>query len=227
MTNKYAVITIDGPTASGKGTVAHRVAKHLGFHYLDSGALYRLTALMAQRKNVSLDDETSIAALARALPCRFVHGHVMLEDDDVTDDVRAEAIGVAASRIAVLPEVRKALVDLQLSFRNAPGLVADGRDMGSVIFPDASLKIFLTASAEARASRRYKQLIEKGISANMEDLVKDLMERDARDSTRAAAPLKPASGAIILDTSEITAEQAVNQVLEWYAEAQESKPSQE
>ena len=216
------VITIDGPTASGKGTVAHRVAKHLGYHYLDSGALYRLTALMAQNKGVALDDEPAIAALARALPCRFDHGHVLLEDVDVTDEVRAEAIGVAASKIAVLQEVRKALVDLQVSFRNAPGLVADGRDMGTVIFPDAQLKIFLTASAEARASRRYKQLIEKGISANMENLVKDLIERDARDSARTAAPLKPSPDAIILDTSEITAEQAVQNVLEWFAKAQKS-----
>jgi len=216
------VITIDGPTASGKGTVAHRVAKHLGYHYLDSGALYRLTALMAQNKGVALDDETAIAALARALPCRFDHGHVLLEGVDVTDEVRAEAIGVAASKIAVLQEVRKALVDLQVSFRNTPGLVADGRDMGTVIFPDAQLKIFLTASAEARASRRYKQLIEKGISANMENLVKDLIERDARDSARTAAPLKPSPDAIILDTSEITAEQAVQNVLEWFAKTQKS-----
>ncbi|MEB0139557.1 MULTISPECIES: (d)CMP kinase [unclassified Undibacterium] len=212
------VITIDGPTASGKGTVAHRVAKHLGFHYLDSGALYRLTALMAQRHEVALSDAPAIALLARSLPCRFAHGHVLLEEQDVTDLVRAEAIGVAASRIAVLPEVRKALIDLQVSFRQAPGLVADGRDMGSVIFPDASLKVFLTASAEARAGRRYKQLIEKGISANMENLVKDLTERDARDSERAAAPLKPAPGAKILDTSDMTAEQAVEQVLQSYAQ---------
>jgi len=219
MTVNSKVITIDGPTASGKGTVAHRVAKQLGFAYLDSGALYRLTALMAGRRGIALDDEAGIAALARHLPCRFNHGHVLLEEQDVTDEVRAEATGVAASRIAVLPEVRKALVDLQVSFRTAPGLVADGRDMGTVIFPDASLKVFLTASAEARASRRYKQLIEKGIAANMEDLVKDLTERDARDSSRATAPLKPAPGAIILDTSEMNAEQAVQQVLEWYAEA--------
>ncbi|MFZ6688373.1 (d)CMP kinase [Undibacterium sp. SXout11W] len=217
------VITIDGPTASGKGTVAHRVAKHLGYHYLDSGALYRLTALMAQNMGVALDDEPAIAALARVLPCRFNHGHVLLEEIDVTEEVRAETVGVAASKIAVLPEVRKALVDLQVSFRNTPGLVADGRDMGTVIFPDAQLKIFLTASAEARASRRYKQLIEKGISANMENLVKDLIERDARDSARTAAPLKPSPDAIILDTSEITAEQAVQNVLEWFAKTQKSE----
>ncbi|MBI3284321.1 MAG: (d)CMP kinase [Burkholderiales bacterium] len=213
------VITIDGPTASGKGTVAHRVAKQLGFQYLDSGALYRLTALSALRKRVALDDEAALAALARVLPCRFVHGHVLLDEADVTDAVRAEAVGVAASQIAVLPAVRQALVELQVAFRVAPGLVADGRDMGTVIFPDASLKVFLTASAEARASRRYKQLIEKGISANMENLVKDLTERDARDSARAAAPLKPAPGAYILDTSEMTAEQAVQKVLGWYADA--------
>lgn len=211
------VITIDGPTASGKGTVAHRVAKQLGFHYLDSGALYRLTALSAQQKHIALDDETSLAALARELPCRFVHGHVLLDDKDVTDAVRAESIGVAASKIAVLPELRKALVDLQVAFRYAPGLVADGRDMGTVIFPDATQKIYLTASVDARASRRYKQLIEKGFSANMEDLIKDLTERDARDSARTAAPLKPASGAYILDTSAMGVEQAVQTVLDLYA----------
>ena len=217
MTSTVPVITIDGPTASGKGTVAHRVAKQLGFHYLDSGALYRLTALSAQQKHISFDDEASLAALARELPCRFVHGHVLLDDKDVTDAVRAETIGVAASKIAVLPEVRKALVDLQVAFRYPPGLVADGRDMGTVIFPDATQKIYLTASVDARASRRYKQLIEKGFSANMEDLIKDLTERDARDSARTAAPLKPASGAYILDTSAMGVEQAVQTVLDLYA----------
>jgi len=213
------VITLDGPTASGKGTVAHRVAKHLGFHYLDSGALYRLTALSAQQHAVALDDEAGVAALARQLPCRFDHGHVYLGAQDVTDAVRAEAVGVAASKIAVLPQVRQALGDLQLSFRQVPGLVADGRDMGTVIFPDAIQKIYLTASAEARAQRRYKQLIEKGISANMEDLVKDLVERDARDSARSAAPLKPAPDAYILDTSEMGIEEAVQTVLNLYAKA--------
>jgi cytidylate kinase len=219
MEKSCAVITIDGPTASGKGTVAHRVAKHLGFQYLDSGALYRLTALNAIGNGVALDDEGSIASLAKVLPCCFDHGHVYLSGNDVTDDVRAEQIGVAASRIAVLPLVRQALVELQLSFRTGNGLVADGRDMGTVIFPDAALKVFLTASAEARASRRYKQLKEKGIAANMEDLVKDLIERDARDSSRTTAPLKPAPDAYILDTSDMTAEQAVQQVLDWYAQA--------
>lgn len=213
------VITIDGPTASGKGTVAHRVAKHLGFHYLDSGALYRLTALSATRQGIALDNEDALAALARVLPCRFIKGHVLLDGEDVTDAVRAESIGVAASKIAVLPMVRQALLDLQIAFRYAPGLVADGRDMGTVIFPDATQKVYLTASIEARASRRYKQLIEKGFSATMEDLVKDLAERDARDTVRAAAPLKPAPGATILDTSELTVDQAVNAVLDLYANA--------
>lgn len=213
------VITIDGPTASGKGTVAHRVAKHLGFHYLDSGALYRLTALSATRQGIALDNEDALAALARVLPCRFIKGHVLLDGEDVTDAVRAEPIGVAASKIAVLPLVRQALFDLQIAFRYAPGLVADGRDMGTVIFPDATQKVYLTASVEARASRRYKQLIEKGFSATMEDLVKDLAERDARDTVRAAAPLKPAPGATILDTSELTVDQAVNAVLNLYANA--------
>jgi CMP/dCMP kinase len=219
---KIPVITIDGPTASGKGTVAHRVAKHLGFHYLDSGALYRLTALSAIRKGMELDDEVNLALIARVLPCRFVRGHVYLEDEDVTDVVRAEEIGLAASKIAVLPSVRQALVDLQVSFRYAPGLVADGRDMGTVIFPDATKKIYLTASVEARALRRYKQLIEKGFPASMRDLSRDLAERDARDSARAAAPLKPAPGAYILDTSEMGIEEAVQIVLDLYAEAQNS-----
>jgi cytidylate kinase len=213
------VITIDGPTASGKGTVAHRVAKQLGFHYLDSGALYRLTALMALNHQIDLTDEISIANFARTLPCRFAKGHVFLDEIDVTEDVRAEKIGVAASKIAVFPMVRKALVDLQIAFRLSPGLVADGRDMGSVIFPDASLKIFLTASVAARASRRYKQLIEKGFSANMEDLAKDLAERDERDTNRSTSPLKPASGAIVVETSEMTADEAVQKVLILYAEA--------
>ena len=215
----FPVIAIDGPTASGKGTVAHRVAKHLGFHYLDSGALYRLTALSATRSGIALDNEDVLAGMARVLPCLFVKGHVLLDGEDVTDAVRAEDIGVAASKIAVLPKVRQALVDLQVAFRSAPGLVADGRDMGTVIFPDATQKVYLTASVEARASRRYKQLIEKGFSANMEDLVKDLTERDARDTSRTSAPLKPAPGAYILDTSDMNVDEAVHVVLDLYANA--------
>ncbi len=223
--SKFPVISIDGPTASGKGTVAHRVAKQLGFHYLDSGALYRLTALSAIRNSIDLSEEQQIADLARVLPCRFEKGHVFLAGDDVTVDVRLEAIGVAASKIAFLPLVRKALVELQVSFRQAPGLVADGRDMGTVIFPDAIQKVFLTASVEARANRRYKQLIEKGFPANMEDLVKDLAERDARDMARTEAPLKPAPGAFLLDTSHITANEAVHQILSLYAIALRNQKS--
>jgi cytidylate kinase len=218
-TSTIPVISIDGPTASGKGTVAHRVAAHLGFHYLDSGALYRLTALSALRHDVPLDDERVLARTAEGLLCKFVGDEIWLGNENVTDSIRAEEVGNTASKIAALPAVRNALVGLQLGFRTSPGLVADGRDMGTVIFPNAELKIFLTASVEARAERRYKQLIDKGFSANMQDLLKDLRERDARDSSRAVAPLKPAEGAYLLDTSDMTADQAVDQVLRWYAAA--------
>lgn len=218
ITPHIPVITIDGPTASGKGTVAHKVALQLGFHYLDSGALYRLTALSALRKGTDLHDEHAVAKLAEGLPCSFSGEHVFLDHVDVSAAIRAEEVGNTASKIAALPTVRHALYGLQLSFRKAPGLVADGRDMGTVIFPHAQLKVFLTASAEARAERRYKQLIGKGFSANMEDLLKDLTERDARDANRKIAPLKPAEGAHVLDTSAMTADQAVEQVLKWYAD---------
>ena len=211
------VVTIDGPTASGKGTVAHRVADRLGYHYLDSGALYRLTALMALRRGTDLHDEHALAKLAEHLPCRFAGGEIWLANENVSDAIRAEAVGNTASKIAALPAVRQALFALQLGFRKAPGLVADGRDMGTVIFPHAPLKIFLTASTEARAQRRYKQLIDKGISANMEDLLSDLQARDDRDTHRAIAPLVPAEGAHLLDTSYMTADQAIEEVLSWYA----------
>ncbi len=221
-THQIPVITIDGPTASGKGTVAHRVADKLGFHYLDSGALYRLTALQALRKNTDLHDEHAIAKLAEHLPCSFQGDEVFLTRENVTHAIRAEEVGNLASKIAVLVSVRQALYALQLNFRQAPGLVADGRDMGTVIFPHAQLKVFLTASADARAERRYKQLIEKGSSANMADLLADLTARDARDTQRAIAPLKPAEGAMILDTSNIDANAAVTQVLRWYAQLKHS-----
>ena len=211
------VITIDGPTASGKGTVAQRVAQHLGFHYLDSGALYRLTALSALRQGVGLDNEAELGKLAAALPCRFVNGRIFLAEEDVTDTIRTEEIGNNASKVAALPAVRQGLHQLQLGFCQAPGLVADGRDMGTVVFPQARLKVFLTASVSARAERRYKQLIEKGFPAKLADLLQDLMDRDARDANRAVSPLKPAEGAYLLDTSALTIEQAVAQVLEWYA----------
>jgi CMP/dCMP kinase len=211
------VIAIDGPTASGKGTVAQLVADQLGFHYFDSGALYRLTALSALRQQVDLTDEAVLAKLAATLPCSFSGNLILLAGEDVSDAIRTEAIGNAASKIAALPALRQALVGLQLRFRTAPGLVADGRDMGTVIFPDAILKVFLTASVNARAQRRYKQLIDKGFSANIKDLFRDLQERDARDQQRSTAPLKPAEGAYLLDTSDMTVNQAVRQVLDWYA----------
>ena len=216
------VITIDGPTASGKGTVAHRVALRLGFHYLDSGALYRLTALSALRRGTLLNDEHALAKLAGALPCSFAGEHIYLANEEVTDAIRAELVGNTASKIAALPAVRHALAGLQHRFRAAPGLVADGRDMGTVVFPSALVKVFLTASVDARAQRRHKQLIEKGFSASMEDLLKDLNERDARDANRAIAPLKPAEGAYLLDTSTMTADEAVERVLHWYADVKKS-----
>lgn len=216
-TSHIPVIAIDGPTASGKGTVAHRVADKLGFHYLDSGALYRLTALSALRRGTDLRDEHALAKLAEHLPCHFANGEILLAQENVTEQIRAEEVGNTASKIAVLPTVRQALVSLQLGFRKTPGLVADGRDMGTVIFPHAQLKVFLTASVEARAQRRYKQLIDKGFSANMEDLLMDLQARDERDTHRAIAPLVPAEGAHVLDTSEMTADEAVETVLKWYA----------
>lgn len=212
------VITIDGPTASGKGTVAHKVADKLGFHFLDSGSLYRLTALTALRRGTDPRDEHAIAKLAQHLPASFVGGEILLANENVSQAIRAEEVGNLASQIAALPTVRQALVALQLSFRKAPGLVADGRDMGTVIFPNAQLKVFLTASVEARAQRRYKQLIGKGFSANMEDLLSDLQARDDRDTQRAIAPLVPAEGAHVLETSNMTADQAVEQVLKWYAQ---------
>lgn len=216
-TTTIPVITIDGPTASGKGTVAHKVADKLGFHLLDSGALYRLTALQALRRQTPLGDEHALAKLAEHLHIHFSGDAIFLSSENVTDAIRAEEVGNTASKIAALPAVRQALYGLQLGFRKAPGLVADGRDMGTVIFPHAQLKVFLTASVEARADRRYKQLIGKGISANMDDLLMDLKARDDRDTHRAIAPLVPAEGAHVLDTSNMTVETAVEQVLGWYA----------
>lgn len=210
------LIAIDGPTASGKGTVARRVALALGWAWLDSGALYRTCALAALRGGVALDDEAGLAALARTLPVRFDDGRVELDGHDVTEAIRDEAVGDAASRIAALPALRAALLDLQRNCRRAPGLVADGRDMGTVVFPDATLKVFLTASAESRAGRRHKQLIEKGFSANLADLLRDLRQRDDRDSNRPVAPLRPAEGAVVIDSTHLDVDQAVAQVLRAY-----------
>lgn len=208
------VVAIDGPSASGKGTVAARVAEALGWRYLDSGSLYRLVALAAMRAGVALEDETALATLAAALPARFEGGRVLLGEADVSDEIRSEACSVGASKVAVLARVREALFDRQRDYREAPGLVAEGRDMGSVIFPDAAVKVFLTASAEARADRRYKQLIEKGLAANIQGLLKDLQERDARDAARPVAPLMKLPDAVLLDTTERNVDQAVAFVLE-------------
>lgn len=213
------VIAIDGPSASGKGTVAALVAQALGFHYLDSGAIYRVTAHAAQRAGLSLDDEAALAELARGLDLRFEGGEVFLDGEAVGDAIRTEEAGRAASKIAAMPVLRAALLERQRAFRQAPGLVTDGRDMGSVVFPDATVKIFLTASREARAQRRYKQLIEKGFDANLAALFQDLSERDARDAARAAAPLKQTADAALLDTTGLTISQAVERVLQGYRTA--------
>ncbi|MEA9599505.1 (d)CMP kinase [Polynucleobacter sp. AP-Sanab-80-C2] len=210
------VIAIDGPTASGKGTVAALVAETLGFHYLDSGALYRLVALASEQQGIDVKNGPELGLLVPKLLISFKNRQIFLNGEGVTDAIRTESIGLRASAVAIHPEVRSALVGLQRSFRQAPGLVADGRDMASVIFPDAVLKVFLTATAVARAERRYKQLIAKGISAKLSDLLQDLQERDARDSSRGTAPLLVADGAKVLETSDLSIDQAVKTVLDWY-----------
>lgn len=202
------ILTIDGPGGAGKGTLSSMIAKKYGWHLLDSGALYRLTALSAEQKQVALEDVSAVAALARALDVRFEADQdapvrVMLEEKDVTRAIRREAIGSAASVVAQHPEVREALLERQRVFATSPGLVADGRDMGTVVFPYATLKIFLTASADERARRRYNQLQESGVSANFEHLLEDIQARDARDANRAVSPLQPASDAITLDTTTL------------------------
>ena len=212
------VITIDGPTASGKGTLASSVAAALGWRLLDSGVLYRVTALAALRGGLDLDNALSLSALAGSLDLRFEGAALLLDGVDVSLQLRREEVGAAASRISALPAVRTALHDLQLSFRRLPGLVADGRDMGTVVFPDAPLKVFLTASAAMRAERRHKQLISKGISTNIDVLRADLQARDARDTQRAVAPLKPAQDAMLLDNSALTVDESVAVVLRWWAE---------
>ncbi|QNP49266.1 bifunctional 3-phosphoshikimate 1-carboxyvinyltransferase/cytidylate kinase [Diaphorobacter aerolatus] len=212
------VICIDGPTASGKGTVAAEVARRLGYRFLDSGAMYRITAYAATQAGLIIDatHEARIAELARALPVHFDEGKIWLHKQEVTNAIRTEEAGMNASKVSALPLVRLALVDLQHSFQRLPGLVADGRDMGTVIFPNAPLKVFLTASAECRAERRYKQLISKGISANISDLRADLEARDARDANRSVAPMKPAQDALVLDNSRLSVDEAVDQVIGWW-----------
>ena len=204
MSIKQKVIAIDGPSASGKGTVALRVAQALGFDYLDSGALYRLTALYAEKRGVGWHDEEAVAQLAENLPVRFEETRIMLNDEDVSVQIRSEAIGMGASAIAQLPKVRAALLQRQRDFLTEKGLVADGRDMGTVVFPDAPLKFFLTASAEIRAERRYKQLLAQGESVNLRAIYAEIAERDARDRSRSVAPLIPASDAVVIDTGNLS-----------------------
>jgi 3-phosphoshikimate 1-carboxyvinyltransferase len=215
-TAQIPVITIDGPTASGKGTLAAGVAQALGYHTLDSGSLYRVTALAARRAHVAPDDEAGLAAVARGLHLQFEGTNVILDGVDVTERLRDEAVGAMASQISVWPQVRTALFDLQCSFRQLPGLVADGRDMGTVIFPQAGLKVFLTATPAARAERRHKQLISKGIPASLDSLRADLEARDARDKNRSTAPLKPAQDALLLDNSLLGIEASIEQVVVWW-----------
>lgn len=212
------VIAIDGPSASGKGTVAQLVAAKLGYHYLDSGALYRLVALAALNLGISWQDETALAEMARHLVIQFRDGDILLNGTSVSAAVRTEQIGRGASEVAVHPAVRSSLLALQHSFRKAPGLVADGRDMATVVFPDATTKIFLTASAEIRAQRRYKQLMGQGIHANLLDILQDLQKRDARDQQRSIAPLQQSADAELLETSQLSIEQSVERVLKLVAE---------
>ena len=212
------VIAIDGPSASGKGTVAQRVAQTLQFHYLDSGALYRLCALAAERHNIAFEDGPGLARLASELEIHFLGNRILLKAQDVTEAVRSEACSAKASRIAAVPALRAALLQKQRDFRRLPGLVCDGRDIGSVVFPDAMLKVYLTASSEVRAERRTKQLKEKGMCAKMQDVINELKHRDERDSARTVAPLRHYSDARLLDTTAMSIDEAVNQVVEWYRE---------
>ena len=210
------VIAIDGPSASGKGTVASRVAETLGFHYLESGALYRLVALLSMQGGKQ--DEAALAARAAAMQVVFAGGRIVLEKQDVTDEMRTEACSSRASEVAKMAQVRQALLARQRAFRKPPGLVADGRDMGTIVFPDARLKVFLTASPEVRAERRYKQLIDKGIHANLRALSRDLEERDARDANRPVAPLVPAPDSQVLDSTALSIDAVVERVVGWYRE---------
>lgn len=213
------VIAIDGPSASGKGTVAKEVARVLGFHYLDSGALYRLVALAALETGLDLETESNIAHIALNLSASFDAGTVRLDGRNVTEAIRSEAVSAAASKVAALPGVRQALLARQRAFRCPPGLVAEGRDMGSVVFPDAVLKIFLTATPEERAKRRYNQLREKGMSGTISTLLHDIHDRDARDSARGVAPLQKCAGAVEIDTTAMTVASAVAELLAQFKQA--------
>jgi len=207
------VVTIDGPGGSGKGTLSSLVAAELGWHLLDSGALYRIIAAMARRQAIDLTDEKSLVAMIPNLQIAFDGDRVDVNGDDLSDEIRTGEAGVAASQVAALPEVRDSILTLQKSFQRAPGLVADGRDMGTVVFPQAATKIFLDASAEVRANRRYKQLKNKGLSVNLRDLLEQIQERDARDRGRAVAPLKPAADALIIDSTQMTIEEVLQMIM--------------
>lgn len=208
------VIAIDGPSASGKGTIASRVAETLGFHYLESGALYRLAALVALREG--LQDESALAKATETMDVAFQGAEIFLEDQEVSLHIRHEDVGSRASEVARMPAVRQALLKRQRAFRRPPGLVADGRDMATVVFPDAELKVFLTARPEVRAQRRYKQLIEKGFAANLASLSRDLEERDARDRNRSVAPLIPAADSQVLDSSALSIDEVVQRIVDWW-----------
>jgi cytidylate kinase len=210
------VVAIDGPSASGKGTVAQRVAQKLGFHYLESGALYRVIALISLREQTMTDSR--LAGIAASMDLRLTDGKIYIQNHDVTEEARSEAVGNRASEIARMASVRQALLGRQRRFRELPGLVADGRDMGTVVFPDAALKVFLTASPEVRAERRYNQLKDKGINANLRALSRDLQERDARDADRAVAPLVPAPDSQVLDSSALSIEEVVDRIVGWTRE---------
>lgn len=210
------VLTIDGPSGSGKGTIAQIIAREFGWHYLDSGAIYRVLAQAALKHQLDLADEPALTSLAEGLDVRFAFDNdelkVLLEDEDVSLVIRSEQAGNAASKVAAIPAVRRALLQRQRDFRKMPGLVTDGRDMGTVVFPDATYKVFLTASAEERALRRHKQLKQKGIESNLSDLIAEISERDRRDSEREVAPLRPAEGALILDSTELGIDAVFEQV---------------